>query len=62
MVAVRSSAFEGGRGVYGGCVLILGYSRVVIMDSDFRKCTAQYGGAIYADQHRSLHIYRSSFR
>ena len=61
LVWVNGTTFFGGRGIYGGCVLLQGYSRLLIEHSDFNTCTAQYGGAIYANAHRSLHIYDSYF-
>lgn len=61
LVLLTGSTFTGGRSIYGGCILLSGYSRLKVEDCDFYLCTGMYGGAIYADSHRSLHIYRSHF-
>lgn len=39
-VVVLKTSFYGGRSIYGGCVLLQGYSRMEIRDSSFVKCTA----------------------
>ena len=55
------TTFNGGRGTLGGCILLMGLSEASIEGASFELCAAMYGGAIYAEGHKSLEIKDSTF-
>ena len=47
-VTVIGSIFENGRGTHGGCIALFGSSELSISASEFIRCAAMLGGAIYS--------------